>query len=105
MCVNFTNLNKHSPKDYYALPFIEQNVVDATGYEVLSFLDLYKGYHQVLMGLADTEKTTFVIDWGVFADKKMPFGLKNVGTPTNVLSTESFGDRLGETWMCMSMTL
>lgn len=45
------------------------------GYEVLMFLDAYKGYHQILMAEEDAEKTAFITDIGVFCYKKMPFGL------------------------------
>ena len=42
MCVDYTNLNKHCPKDPFGLPQIDK-VVD---YELLSFLDYYSSYHQ-----------------------------------------------------------
>lgn len=79
MWIDFTDLNKHCLKDCCPLPLIEQKASTAAGYEVLFLLDLYKAYHQVLMDLIDADKSTFVTDWGVFANKKMPFGLKNTG--------------------------
>lgn len=79
MYVDFTDLNKHCPKDFYPLPSIDQKIESVAGFCVLSFLDLYKGYHQVLMHPLDASKTVFITDWGVFAYKKMPFGLKNAG--------------------------
>ena len=49
MCVNFTNLNKACPKDGYLLPRIDL-LVDATGgHEMLSFMDAFSGYNQILM--------------------------------------------------------
>lgn len=36
MCVDFTDLNKASPKDDFLLPHIDQ-LVDATGYELICF--------------------------------------------------------------------
>lgn len=73
MCVDFMDLNINCPKDCYPSPSIEQKVAAAAGYEVLSFLNLYKGYHQVLLDLADAAKTAFIIDRGVFAYKKNAF--------------------------------
>lgn len=65
MYIDFIELNKYCLKDCYTLPSIEYKVVAIVGYEVLSFLDLYKENHQVLMDPDNVEKTTFVIDWGV----------------------------------------
>ena len=46
MCVDFTNLNKASPKDPFPMPQIDQ-LVDATiGHPRMSFLDAFQGYHQ-----------------------------------------------------------
>ena len=53
-------------------------MVDATaGHEVLTFLNAYSGYNQILMHLEDQEKTTFMTDKGIYCYKVMPFGLKN----------------------------
>ena len=47
MCVDYTNLNKHCPKDPFDLSRIDE-VVDSTAtYKLLSFLDCYSGYHQI----------------------------------------------------------
>ncbi|XP_070049543.1 uncharacterized protein [Nicotiana tomentosiformis] len=49
MCADFTDLNKACPKDSFSLPYIDQ-LIDATaGHELLSFLDAYSGYNQILM--------------------------------------------------------
>ena len=41
MCVDFTSLNKHCPKDHFPLPRIDQIIDSTTGCEKLSFLDAY----------------------------------------------------------------
>lgn len=46
MCVDFTNLNQAYPKDCYPLPRINQLVDATSGYNMLSFLDAFSGYHQ-----------------------------------------------------------
>ncbi|XP_071906225.1 uncharacterized protein [Coffea arabica] len=43
MCVDFTDLNKVCPKDCYPLPRIDALVDSAMGYEILCFLDAFKG--------------------------------------------------------------
>ncbi|XP_071939116.1 uncharacterized protein [Coffea arabica] len=49
------------------------------GYEILCFLDVFKGYHQIRMNEEDQEKTAFYTDQGVYCYTTMPFGLKNAG--------------------------
>jgi hypothetical protein len=45
MCVDYTDLNEHCPKDPFGLPRIDQVVDSTAGCSVLSFLDCYSGYH------------------------------------------------------------
>ena len=53
VCVDFTNLNKACPKDSFPMPRIDQ-LVDATvGHPQMSFLDTFKGYHQIPLALDD----------------------------------------------------
>ena len=47
VCVDFTDLNKASPKDPFPMPRIDQ-LVDATmGHPRTSFLDVFQRYHQI----------------------------------------------------------
>jgi hypothetical protein len=79
MFVDYTDLNKHCPKDPFGLPIIDQ-VVDSTARcSVLSFLDCYSGYHQISLAKEDEEKTTFITPFGAFCYTSMSFGLKNAG--------------------------
>ena len=45
MCVDYTDLNKHYPKDPFDLPRIDGVVDSMAGCELLCFLDCYSGYH------------------------------------------------------------
>ena len=47
ICVDYTNLNKHCPKDPFGLPRIDEIVDSTTGCKLLSFLDCYSSYHQI----------------------------------------------------------
>jgi hypothetical protein len=79
MCVDYTDRNKHCPKDPFGLPRIDQ-VVDSTARcSVLSFLDCYSGYHQISLTKEDEEKTAFITPFGAFCYTSMSFGLKNAG--------------------------
>ncbi|XP_070045406.1 uncharacterized protein [Nicotiana tomentosiformis] len=47
--------------------------------DLVSFMDCYAGYHQVLMDEEDAEKTIFTKSWGTYCYRVMPFGLENAG--------------------------
>ena len=97
VCIDFTDLNKACPKDPFPLLHID-TMVDATaGHEMLSFLDAYSGYNQILMHHADQEKTTFMTDKGIYCHKVMPFGLKNAGATYQRLVNKMFKEQLGKT--------
>jgi hypothetical protein len=49
MCVDYTDLNKHCPKDLFGLPRIDQIIDSTAGFALLSFLDCYSGYHQIAL--------------------------------------------------------
>jgi hypothetical protein len=47
MCVDYTDLNKHCPKDPFGLPQIDQVINSTAGCDLLCFLDCNSGYHQI----------------------------------------------------------
>ena len=55
---------------------ILQNIV---GSQIMSMLDGFSGYNQILVHLEDQEKTAFTTPWVTFMYAKMPFGLMNAG--------------------------
>ena len=56
---------------------MEQILQAVAGSELMSFLDGFSGYNQVLVHPDDQLKTTFKTKWGTYAYQKMPFGLMN----------------------------
>ena len=80
MCVDYTNLNKHYPKDPSGLPLIDEVVDSMTDCELLCFLDCYSGYHQIVLKEEDQVKTSYVMPFGAYCYTTMSFGLKNAGT-------------------------
>jgi hypothetical protein len=79
MCIDYTDLNKHCPKDPFPLPRIDQVVDSTTGSVLLCFLDCYSGYHQIALHSDDEDKTTFITPHDIYCYKVMTFGLKNAG--------------------------
>ncbi|GKA66761.1 reverse transcriptase domain-containing protein [Tanacetum coccineum] len=47
------------------------------GNEYYCFLDGFSGYFQIPIDPLDQEKTTFTCPYGIFAYRRMPFGLCN----------------------------
>ena len=79
LCVDFRNLNKCSKKDNYPLPKMEHLLQKVSKAKVMSFLDGFLGYNQVVVHLDDQEKTAFTTPLGTFMYSKIPFGLMNAG--------------------------
>src|SRR5215217_928455 len=79
MCIDYTGLNKHCPKDHFPLPRIDQIVDSTAGCDRLSFLDAYSGYNQIKLKKEDQELTAFITPHGVLCYNVMTFGLKNAG--------------------------
>ena len=53
VCVDFRDLNKASPNDDFPLPHIDMLVDSTTGHSMLSFMDGFSGYSQILMALEE----------------------------------------------------
>jgi hypothetical protein len=79
MCVDYTDLNKHYPKDPIGLHRIDEVVDSTAGCELLSFLNCYSGYHQIALNKGDQIKTSFIMPFGAYCYTTMSFGLKNAG--------------------------
>jgi hypothetical protein len=95
VCVDYTSLNKHCPKDPFPLPRIDQ-IIDATaGCARLSFLDAYSGYNQIKLKKEDKEKTAFITPYGIFCYQVMPFGLKNAGETYQRMMQNCLGSQIG----------
>src|SRR3954468_5641843 len=76
MCIDYSDLNKHCPKDPFPLPRIDQVIDSMAGAELLCFLDAYSRYHQIRMKESDQKATSFVTPFGAFCYVTMTFGLK-----------------------------
>jgi hypothetical protein len=79
MCINYTDLNKHCPKDPFPLPRIDQVVDSTAGSILLCFLNCYSGYHQIALHPDDEDKMAFITPHDIYYYKVMTFGLTNDG--------------------------
>ena len=94
VCVDYRDLNKASPKNDFPLPHIYMLVDSIAGHSMLSFMDRFSGYNQILMALEDMEKTYVITEWGTYCYKVMPFGLKNAGATYQRATTTLFHDMM-----------
>nr|CAN65175.1 hypothetical protein VITISV_029768 [Vitis vinifera] len=94
VCVDFRDLNKANPKDDFPLPHIDLLVDGTVGHLMLSFMDGFSGYNQILMAPEDMEKTAFITEWGTYCYRVMPFGLKNAGATYQRAATTLFHDMM-----------
>ncbi|KAM1750065.1 hypothetical protein ACFX12_010838 [Malus domestica] len=96
MCVDYTDLNKECPKDSFPLSLINRLIDFKAGCELLSFMDAYSGYNQILMNPLDQEHTAFTTDRGLYCYKVIPFGLKNAGATYQRLVNLMFVEQIGK---------
>lgn len=81
MCIDYQRLNQATRKDHFPLRFMDQIIEILSGQELYCFLDGYSGYNQIISNPEDHEKKDFTCPFGVFAYRRMSFGLCNA--PTN----------------------
>jgi hypothetical protein len=95
MCIDFTNLNKVTPKDNYPLPRMDQVIISTASAAIISLLDCFSSYQQCWMAKEDEEKTSFITPFRTFCFVRMPEGLKNAGSTFTRMTKEVFKPRIG----------
>lgn len=76
---------------------MEQLLQEVLGAKMMSLLDKFSGYNQVLVAEEDQHKIAFTTIWGTFAYKRMPFGLINAGVIFQRAMDTSLNDLIGRT--------
>ena len=70
-------------------------LVDCTAsHSMLSFMDVFSWYNQILMAPKDIEKISFITEWGTYCYRVMPFGLKNSRVAYQRAATTLFHDMM-----------
>ena len=64
-------------------------------HKLLTFMDAFSGYNQILMAEEDQEKTAFVTSQGLYCYRVMSFGLKNAGATYQRLVNQMFKKQIG----------
>ena len=97
VCVDFRDLNANTPKDMYVMPIADMLVDSTANNELLSFIDYFSRYNQIIIAVDDISKTTFrcLGSLGTFEWLVMSFGSKNVGATYQRAMNDIFHDMLG----------
>ncbi|KAL2226372.1 UNVERIFIED_CONTAM: Retrovirus-related Pol polyprotein from transposon opus [Sesamum indicum] len=83
MCIDFRDLNKACPKDFY-LSLESINCM----------MSASQGYHQIMLAPKDRKRVSFITSAGTFYYIAMPFGLKNAGATYQRLVDKIFHPQL-----------
>ena len=97
VCVDFKDLNVSTPKDLYVMPIADMLVDSTANNKLLSFMDGFSSYNNILIVVKDIRKTSFRCPGsiGTFGWLVMPFGLKNAGATYQRAMNSIFHDMLG----------
>ena len=92
LCIDYRKLNEATRKDHFPLPFMDQMLERLAGHAYYCFLDAYFGYNQIVVDPKDQEKMAFTCPFGVFAYRRIPFGLCNAPTTFQMCMLAIFAD-------------
>ena len=97
VCVDFRDLYATTPKDMYVMPIVDMLVDSTTNSDLLSFMDGFSRYNQILIVVDDISKTAFRCpgSLGTFKWLVMPFSLKNAYATYQRAMNAIFHDMLG----------
>ncbi|XP_070034356.1 uncharacterized protein [Nicotiana tomentosiformis] len=96
MCIDYIRLNGATRKDHFPILFIDQMLKKVAGHRCYCFLDGYSGYNHIPIAPEDVEKTTFTCPSGIFAYRRMSFGLYNAPATFQRCMMSIFSDLNGK---------
>jgi hypothetical protein len=77
LCIDYKDLNAKTADDGFQLPLVEDQLNQLQGSQFFTKLDLYRGYHQLLLAPNARAKTAFNANGVHYEYLVLPFGPKN----------------------------
>ena len=77
MCVDYRRMNDLTKKVVYPIPRIDECIDHMREATAFTKMDLWSGFHQIMVFPEHKERTAFQTRWGMFQYCVMPFGLCN----------------------------
>lgn len=99
-CIDFRDLNKPCPKDFFLHPKIDKLVDANERNQLFSFMDAYFGYNQIPKYEPDQVATFFFNNQGLYYYKVMSLSLRMLALAINGWWRECSKDVLGTQWRC-----
>ena len=96
VCIDYRKLNTATKKDHYPLPFINQMLDRLARHSYYCFPYGYSSYNQIAIATEDQEKSTFTCPYGIFAFRRMPYGLCNAPATLQRCMMSIFSDLVEE---------
>ena len=77
LCIDFPKLNENVCRETFPLPTTDQLLAQLDGATVFTKLDCNSGFHQIPLHSESQELTTFIIPFGWYCYKRLPFGISS----------------------------
>ncbi|XP_076288208.1 uncharacterized protein LOC143212853 [Lasioglossum baleicum] len=94
LCVDYRELNKHTIRDNFPVPLIDDCLDQLRDKKYFTKLDLKNGFHHVKVTESSVKYTSFITPLGQYEYLKMPFGLTNAPRIFQRFLDEIFSDLL-----------
>lgn len=94
MYIDYSSLNITGLKYSYPLPNIDKVFKSSSNFRLLSFMDAYFRYNEILLDPFNRSKPAFSTDKGNFCYKVIPFSLKSVEATYQRMMNEVFRNQI-----------